>query len=712
MRQVPKKNIEPAIRDLKLRKLQEEARKDASPEELAHFKKEEEKVIDAIYRKPVNNDTKTKESPLLSVSRVQMGEEDRRRARLVKRFIFVFLLFALVFGGITAFIKAELTRIRLSETFLGGIEKFQGGISRLKDLDTTSAQESFALLKEQAGSQDLTSLFTRFWLILKGGGESIKNFRDLAEQAIFLVQEVSFLKEHWLAGLLGSESREVAESLRRLRDILKEMDALNKSFAAASRDIKELAAVDISFDLPFQLDLKRLSDFLENFLAWFTQESPHHIALFFENPSELRPGGGFIGSYGDLTVEGGAFRELKVYDVNVPDRELEVKIVPPKPIQAIASRFRAADGNWFFDFKESAAQVLELLESSELYAKEGVQFDGAIGISAEAVGQLLALLGPVELEEYKLTLTPDNFIVELQRRIERERAKESKNPKGILADFASKLYEKLSALDEERRVQLLELLRGLIEKKDIAVYFKDQKLQNFLDFYGATGRLAEFSKDWNGDYFAVVHANIGGGKTDLVMKEKVVLESQLGEDGILSNHLTITRTHQGTKYKDSWYRVTNQDYLQVFTPTGAQLESVSGASEKKIKPKVDYEKEKYLVDPLVHTIESTENEYLNFPSVKSYLAFGKNVFAMWSRTPLGAVKTITLDYSRRLPLPPAHGLTYQFIFEKQRGARAEYKFVFHAPLGFKWKENRLPLYEYTSDDPPGRLILELTLEKI
>ena len=63
-------------------------------------------------------------------------------------------------------------------------------------------------------------------------------------------------------------------------------------------------------------------------------------------------------------------------------------------------------------------------------------------------------------------------------------------------------------------------------------------------------------------------------------------------------------------------------------------------------------------------------------------------------------------------LPPADGTSYQFIFEKQAGVARHYKFEIVAPVGFQFAENGLPSYDYESDDPPGRLVINLTLEKI
>src|SRR3990167_8904101 len=74
--------------------------------------------------------------------------------------------------------------------------------------------------------------------------------------------------------------------------------------------------------------------------TWLGSEEPRRIAVLLQNPSELRPGGGFIGSYTELVIRKGSLESMEVRDINDPDRELTVKIIPPRPLQGLASRWR------------------------------------------------------------------------------------------------------------------------------------------------------------------------------------------------------------------------------------------------------------------------------------------------------------------------------------------------------------------------------------
>jgi predicted lipoprotein with Yx(FWY)xxD motif len=62
--------------------------------------------------------------------------------------------------------------------------------------------------------------------------------------------------------------------------------------------------------------------------------------------------------------------------------------------------------------------------------------------------------------------------------------------------------------------------------------------------------------------------------------------------------------------------------------------------------------------------------------------------------------------------PPRDGGTYAVVLEKQAGASGKYHIEVSAPVGFRWKENGLPVFEYETDNLPGRLVLDLTFEKV
>jgi hypothetical protein len=285
-------------------------------------------------------------------------------------------------------------------------------------------------------------------------------------------------------------------------------------------------------------------------------------------------------------------------------------------------------------------------------------------------------------------------------------------PKQTLRDLMSGLLAKLASPSDDEKQNIIGMASGWVAGKDVMAYSSDPDIENFIQAFGAAGDVYELPQNFNGDYLALVNANVNGGKSDLYVSEKVNWTSQIGTDGTMTDSLIIDRKHNGDKSTYWWYQAQNQVYLQVFVPPGSSLTNESGGLQKTIYPKVDYAKSDYSTDPLVANIESSTVPLFSYPAVTEHEEDGKTVFATWSKVSAGASTELSFDYTHYAFVPPAPGVGYQFIFEKQAGMDRNYSLEVDAPLGYQFVETGLPSWTYQSDDLPGRMIVNLTLEKI
>lgn len=249
-------------------------------------------------------------------------------------------------------------------------------------------------------------------------------------------------------------------------------------------------------------------------------------------------------------------------------------------------------------------------------------------------------------------------------------------------------------------------------EKDVMVYSSDPVMENFFKTSGVAGDVYESPQNFNGDYFAVVDANVNGGKSDLYVSEKMDWTSQIEADGTLTDSLIVTRKDTGDVSPYWWYKTQNQVYLQIFVPPDSLLTNESGGLQKTIYPKVNYAASGYSTDPLVASIESSTQPLFGYPAVTVHEEDGKEVFATWSQVAAGASTQLSFDYTHHAFVPPTPGINYQFVFEKQAGTNRDYSFEVDAPLGYQFAETGLPSWTYQADDLPGRMIVDLTLEKI
>jgi hypothetical protein len=145
---------------------------------------------------------------------------------------------------------------------------------------------------------------------------------------------------------------------------------------------------------------------------------------------------------------------------------------------------------------------------------------------------------------------------------------------------------------------------------------------------------------------------------------------------------------------------------------GTTLNNQSGGITKSVPAPIDYVKKGYSTDPLLFAIASSTQKSFAYPKVTMREESGKEVFAVWSRAYAGSSTEVVFDYSHHLFTPPAAGVQYQFIFERQSGATGKYKFEIDAPLGYVFKENDLASFIYESTSTPGRLIIDVTLKSL
>ncbi|RMD63092.1 DUF4012 domain-containing protein, partial [Candidatus Parcubacteria bacterium] len=502
-------------------------------------------------------------------------------------------------------------------------------------------------------------------------------------------------------------------TLRELRDDLRAAEEHGRNVEALAKKLQTTLSYDASDFFSFGFDIQKMRELLDRLVTWLDTEKPRLIAVMLENPSELRPGGGFVGSYLEVSLQRGNIENIRVVDTAKADKELSLQVVPPRPLQAIMSTWGAADANWFLNFPDSAEKFLSFLDASAFAHPEGRRFDAAVGVSGNAVADLLRITGPVEVPSFDLTLDADNLITALQAQIQKARARKRQNPKEVEQQFFEKLMQRLAALDTVKKQLLVTAVRKWAAQGEVRIYVRDTELQTALSSFQLTGEVFPLENGFYGDYLAVASANIGGQKTDLFVNTNVLLQSQIGEDGTVRDHLVIEKRHEGFRSRYWWHRATHKSYLKIYTPPGVKLEYFTGGVEKHLRGQDASRGEERQEDPLVAQIEQTTKDYLSYPALQSFMESGKNVFGFWMEVRRGKRKSATIDYTRKLLAPPRQGQEYQFVLERQPGSSAAYRIEISAPVGFTWKENNLPVFEYTAAaDSPRRVILHLTLQRI
>lgn len=428
-----------------------------------------------------------------------------------------------------------------------------------------------------------------------------------------------------------------------------ETDSLPAEYSDEITKVKEiLPALDEYF--------ARAKQLFSLFSQLLGQDKTNEYLFVFQNNQEIRPTGGFIGSLALVQVEKGEVKILEVpgrgpYEIN---DDLTLDIIPPKPLMLVNNKWQIQDANWFPDFPTTAAKINWFYEMSR-----GFSVDGVISLTPDIIVDLLKITGPVTLDKYQVTLTCDNFIQETENQVEVEFNKAENRPKQMIADLIPILLNKILKTKPGDFLSVVQVFQKALQEKDILIYAKDEKLENDLKALNLAGEMKESLKD----YLMVVNTNIGGGKTDGVIKQTVKHSAEIDADGYIIDTLTIQRSHQGDR-NDPYTKIKNMDYLRIYVPEGAELLAASGFSKidqnlilsPSDKAKNDADLLKVEKDPIIDEKSGT----------RITREFGKTCFANWLNVEVGEMVEGVLKYKLPFKISDPKEV-YSLFIQKQPG---------------------------------------------
>jgi hypothetical protein len=577
-------------------------------------------------------------------------------------------------------------------------ENFQEAANRLKLFEIEKAgtvlesiNQKIISLRDQVDKYGLTNFPD-----VKTG---FSNLAQLGETMLALNKNLQELQNNGFEWLMNQKGVRLIDNLEQIRTNIQQV--------VQKADYFQNQSAQFNLDA----DIKNAEYFLEAMIDWLKSPFDQRLLVLFQNPSEIRPAGGFLGSYAVITLRQGSIISVDVRDIYDPDGQLKEKIIPPKPLQLITARWGARDANWFFDFPVSAQKTIKFLEKSDLYRENFIKFSGALAINIEVVRDIVGIIGDIDLPSYELKINENNLLEEIQREVESGQDNKAGQPKRILKVLTPILLEKIGWLDNRQKQLLIQKLFQRAVEKDIMIYFKDLAIEAYLKTLGAAGEIQNLPPDFSGDYLAVVNANIGGHKTDAFIKQNIGIESRIDAEGRITTQLTVERTHEGEQRKEWWYKKTNKNYLQIFLPIGTKLISSRGLEYKTIAAPINYEANNYIEDPDVSAIEKSRRFLEDF-SAEEFRGFDRTIFAGWFSVPAGQTKKLELTYENPRQLVLRDGLNYQFIFEKQSGVKGGFQIAVSAPPGYKWRESDSAIFRYETQTPKRREIISLTLKNL
>lgn len=433
---------------------------------------------------------------------------------------------------------------RLSATGqLGGVGWQRGAISSSTDIlisaelmmDSAVALSEDASAIQQGIQQNNGDVYTVGTILLNRQPQLSQHLSDLSDRLRLLRYNVGVSEQ---SGVIGDLAPAVAEIKPQLEDLQQTVNRLSSA----------------SDQLPSLLGAEKFKQYL----------------VWFQNPAELRPTGGFIGTYGLFTFEKGTMSEMLVDSIYNPAHQTDVRDQgkPPEPIQRLwegkEPLWSLQNVNWYPSLEESATRFQKYYERSG-----GPTTDGVIAITINPVVDILRAVGPIDMPEYGYTLTADNFQVLIQNDQYQKGAAGDADPKKILRDFAPKLVSKINTATAAQKADVAKILAGAVAHKDVTFFFNNEKAQSLVAGTVASGEYSPGPQT-----IGVVDTNLGGRKSSRDMVVEANQDLELSGTGKANLTLTVKRYHNGETSADA-----NLNYTRIYLPKGAKVTETSGFSD-------------------------------------------------------------------------------------------------------------------------------------
>lgn len=326
----------------------------------------------------------------------------------------------------------------------------------------------------------------------------------------------------------GSITSEMRLNLNSIYVDLSEAQTTLKN--ASETKVSKFVSQKINFDKTSNLLLES-QDVIEQVSNILGKDDRKTYLVLFQNNMELRPTGGFIGSFGLLTFEGGRMTDFTLSDVYSADGQLKGHIEPPPPIKKYLgeANWFLRDSNWDPDFPTSALRAEWFLDK-EIDRK----VDGVIAVDLEPVKSLVEIMGPIYLSDYEMTVTSDNLYEKTQAEVHEEVFAGTHKKASFLTALSRNLINEMSDLNSTKKALVLKEFYQDLESRHIQVFLHEVQIQESLDKLGYSGQFLTPScgQDCYPDFVGVVEANVGVNKANYFISRQQDLKVDILPDRI------------------------------------------------------------------------------------------------------------------------------------------------------------------------------------
>lgn len=326
-------------------------------------------------------------------------------------------------------------------------------------------------------------------------------------------------------------------------------------------------------------EVKKMADTGESFLKIVpemigTDGKRKEYIVLFQNENELRPAGGFLGSYGILSFEGGKMLNLDIKDVYEADGQLKGHVEPPEPIKTYLNEagYKMRDSNWEASFPATAKNITWFLEK-----ETGRAVDGVIGINLAVAKAMLEATGEVAVPDFPNKVNKDNLYEQAEFYSEKNFFPGSTQKETFLGNLGKQLFEEIKTLKPEKQWVLVKNMLNKLDENEIQISVNDKKTENTLaqlawngEMYA--GKCPTIDSGCFADYIYIVEANLGVNKANYFIYRNVDEAVEIMPNSISR---VVKINYENTAKNSNWPGGNYKNYLRVYIPETANIAEVS-----------------------------------------------------------------------------------------------------------------------------------------
>jgi hypothetical protein len=287
--------------------------------------------------------------------------------------------------------------------------------------------------------------------------------------------------------------------------------------------------------------------------------------VILQNNMEVRPSGGFMGSYARVTFEKGVLIDWRVKDIYEPDGQLEGHVEPPVPLQQAfkTGDWKLRNANWDIDFQVAAQDIKWFFDKG----KEE-HFDGIVVINLELIKDLLNIIGPIKPIDYPEEVDSDNFYFTAQSYAEDAFFPGSLRKQSYLHAVSTTLIDKIIHSGPLTKLKVINLVFDQLNRHQVLVWIDDQKLSEFINNRKWGGSLGSYSYD----FFYPVESNLGANKANFSIERSIEQKINILLDRAQNN--TFIRWINSTENNEFKWGGKYVNYQRIVIPKNASVEEV------------------------------------------------------------------------------------------------------------------------------------------